>query len=180
MVPLPSRLLSVIDRFCIGSISVSGGMDETTREKTMKTSDEGVEFITDHEGMVLSVYDDVAGYPTIGVGHLIRDDDPDFSGGITRAEAIELLRKDLQHAESCVSGSVKVELAQNQFDALVSFVFNVGGGAFRESTLLKLLNAGKYDAVPEQLRRWNKAGGSVVQGLINRREAECRLWQGDI
>lgn len=146
----------------------------------MQTSPEGLEFITKHEGEVLSVYDDVAGYPTIGVGHLIRDDDPDFSGGITHAQAIELLRKDAGHAEDSVSGRVTVDLTQTQYDALVSFVFNIGGGAFRASTLLRLLNQGQYDDVPEQLRRWNKAGGKVVQGLINRREAECRLWQDGI
>ena len=143
----------------------------------MQTSEKGLEFITKHEGEVLSVYNDVAGYPTIGVGHLIRDDDPDFSGGITHAQAIELLRKDAGHAEDSVSSRVTVDLSQTQYDALVSFVFNIGGGAFRNSTLLRLLNQGQYDDVPAQLRRWNKAGGRVVQGLINRREAECRLWQ---
>jgi lysozyme len=143
----------------------------------MQTSDKGLEFITKHEGEVLSVYNDVAGYPTIGVGHLIRDDDPDFSDGITHAQAIDLLREDAGHAEECVSNRVTVALTQTQFDALVSFVFNIGGGAFRNSTLRRLLNQGRYEDVPEQLRRWNKAGGTVVQGLKNRREAECRLWQ---
>ena len=143
----------------------------------MQTSEKGLEFITKHEGEVLSVYDDVAGFPTIGVGHLIRDTDPDFSGGITHAQAIDLLREDAGHAEDSVSSRVTVDLSQTQYDALVSFVFNIGGGAFRNSTLLRLLNQGRYDDVPEQLRRWNKAGGRVVQGLINRREAECRLWQ---
>ena len=143
----------------------------------MQTSEKGLEFITKHEGEVLSVYDDVAGFPTIGVGHLIRDDDPDFSGGITHVQAIELLREDARHAEDSVSSRVTVDLTQTQYDALVSFVFNIGGGAFRNSTLRRLLNQGQYDDVPEQLRRWNKAGGRVVQGLKNRREAECRLWQ---
>ena len=143
----------------------------------MRTSDKGLDFITEHEGLRLEVYNDVAGYPTIGVGHLIRDDDPDFSGGITREQAIELLRDDARDAEDAVNRHVEVDLNQHQFDALVSFVFNVGGGAFRKSTLVRLLNQGQYDAVPDQLRRWNKAGGRVVQGLVNRREAECRLWQ---
>ena len=146
----------------------------------MKTSEKGLEFITKHEGEVLSVYDDVAGFPTIGVGHLIRDDDPDFSGGITHAQAIELLRKDAEQAEDSVSNRVTVDLTQTQYDALVSFVFNIGGGAFRNSTLVRLLNEGRYNDVPEQLRRWNKAGGKVVQGLINRREAECQLWKDGV
>jgi lysozyme len=67
-------------------------------------------------------------------------------------------------------------LNQNQFDALVSFAFNVGDGAFRSSTLLRLLNQGQYDQVPAQLRRWNMDNGHVVQGLINRRNKEIALW----
>jgi lysozyme len=79
--------------------------------KTIQTSEKGLEFITKHEGEVLTVYDDVAGYPTIGVGHLIRDDDPDFSSGITHAQAIDLLRNDAGHAEDCVSSRVIVDLS---------------------------------------------------------------------
>ena len=142
-----------------------------------KTSDAGLEFLTRHEGCRLEVYDDVAGYPTIGVGHLIRDDDPDFSGGITEKQAMDLLRRDVGHAEHCVNAYVTVPLTQSQFDTLVSFVFNVGGGAFKDSTLLKLLNQGLYDEVPAQLQRWNRAGGQVVQGLINRRASESAYWQ---
>jgi lysozyme len=145
----------------------------------MKMSDDGLEFLTRHEGCELRVYDDVAGYPTIGVGHLIRDDDPDFSNGITHDEAIELLRKDVGHAEHCVNSYVNVPLTQIQFDTLVSFVFNIGGGAFKDSTLLRLLNQEQYGEVPAQLQRWNRAGGQVVQGLINRRAAESGLWQGE-
>lgn len=143
----------------------------------MKTSDLGLAFITRREDCKLNVYDDVAGYPTIGVGHLIRDHDPDFSGGITRNQAKELLRKDVEHAEHCVDAYVTEPLTQSQFDTLVSFVFNIGGGAFKDSTLLSLLNQEQYANVPAQLQRWNKAGGEVVQGLINRRAAESALWQ---
>jgi lysozyme len=75
-----------------------------------------------------------------------------------------------------VNESVTVPLNQNQFDALVSFSFNVGDNAFRGSTLLKLLNQGQYDQVPAQLRRWVRDNGHVVQGLINRREKEIVLW----
>ena len=142
----------------------------------MRTSKAGLEFITQHEGCVLTVYDDVAGYPTIGVGHQIRDGE-DFSGGITREQAIELLSDDVKDAEDCVKAKVTVELSQEQFDALVSFVFNIGPTAFRKSTLLRLLNEGRPEEVPAQLKRWNKAGGSVIQGLINRREAESGLWE---
>ena len=71
---------------------------------------------------------------------------------------------------------MRVPLAQHQFDALVSFVFNVGGGAFRESTLLRELNAGDYDAVPRELNRWVKAGGRTLPGLVRRRGAEGVLF----
>ncbi len=143
----------------------------------MRMSKSGLDFIAQHEGCVLSVYRDVAGYPTIGVGHLIRDDDPDFSGGITKEAAIGLLKEDVEDAEDCVNAKVTVELTQAQFDTLTSFVFNIGAGAFRKSTLLRLLNEGKPEEVPAQLKRWNRAGGKVVQGLINRREAEAGLWE---
>jgi len=79
-----------------------------------------------------------------------------------------------------VNSGVKVALNQNQFDSLVSFTFNTGIQAFADSTLLKMLNQGNYDAVPDQLRRWVRAGGNVVQGLVNRRENEIKLWLGQI
>lgn len=71
---------------------------------------------------------------------------------------------------------MEVPLTQQQFDALVSFAFNVGNGAFCDSTLLKRLNAGQYDAVPAQLNRWVKAGGKTLEGLVTRRAAEGALF----
>jgi len=85
------------------------------------------------------------------------------------------LSQDLNWFENEINYRVK-NINQNQFDALVSFVFNIGGHAFRESTLLKKLNAGEYDQVPDQLRRWIYSGGKVVKGLINRREKEIERW----
>jgi len=79
-------------------------------------------------------------------------------------------------AAAAVNQHITVNLNQHQFDALVSFVFNVGAGAFQQSTLLQRLNAGRYDAVPGQLRLWNKGGGKVLPGLVTRREAEARLF----
>jgi lysozyme len=142
----------------------------------MITSNRGLEFVAEWEGERLQIYNDVAGYPTIGIGHLIIDGE-DFSGGITHDQAMRLLADDIRHTENSVNRYVDVSLVQHQFDALVSFTFNVGGGAFRRSTLLRRLNAGKPDDVPAQLRRWNRAGGKVVNGLINRRDAECKLWR---
>lgn len=130
------------------------------------------------EGLRLKAYQDQAGVWTIGFGHT----GPDVHEGleITEEQAEELLLEDLQEAQAAVGRYVKVELTDNQYGALVSFVFNVGGGAFRNSTLLKKLNAGDYAAVPGQLARWNKitVGGKKVtnEGLVNRRAAEAGLW----
>ena len=102
---------------------------------------------------------------------------------ITREEAEKRLRDDLQDAESEVKRSVHVPLTQGQYDALVSFVFNLGSGNFRSSTLLKKLNQGLYGEVPEQLCRWNKARVSgklqVVNGLTRRRSAEAAIFAID-
>jgi len=103
---------------------------------------------------------------------------------ITEAQAIERLRRDLAVAEQAVWNAVDVDLTDNQFGALVSFVFNVGVGAFRSSSLLRKLNAGDYAAVPGELAKWNKArvAGVLtpVAGLSNRRAAEAGLWaKGD-
>lgn len=95
---------------------------------------------------------------------------------ITEEEAEQLLKDDLDRFERVVQDKVTVPLTDNQFAALVSFAFNVGTGAFQRSTLLRKLNAGGYDAVPEQLARWVHAGGRRLQGLANRRAAEAGLW----
>lgn len=101
----------------------------------------------------------------------------------TRAEAEERLMLDLKEHESVVKQSVTVPLTQGQYDALVSFVYNLGGGNFRSSTLLKLLNQGKYDEVPEQFMRWNKArvDGKLtpLKGLTRRRAAEAAIFAAD-
>jgi lysozyme len=153
-------------------------------------SENGLELLKQWEGFELKVYKDSAGLPTIGVGHLITKSEQasgnitiagvpvKYAAGLTDQQVVDLLGQDVKPAEQAVNNGVKVTLEQNQFDALVSFTFNVGVGAFNGSTLLKVLNQSQYDQVPTQLRRWNKAGGKVVQGLVNRRENEIRLWNG--
>lgn len=133
------------------------------------------------EGKRLIAYQDVAGVWTIGYGSTrgVRQ-----GMRITDAEATDRLRTDLREAEAAVEGAVKVALNDNQFGALVSFVFNIGTGAFRGSSLLRKLNAGDYEAVPGELAKWNKArvDGKLrpVAGLSNRRAAEAGLWvRGD-
>lgn len=141
----------------------------------MKISDLGIELIKKHEGLRLDPYQDVAGYWTVGYGHLITDGD---MKSISPDEAEDYLRKDLEKAEKCVINGVKTPLSQAEFDALVSFVFNVGCQAFRNSTMLKLINRGEMDDAADQFLRWNRAGGMVVKGLTNRRIAEREHFLG--
>ena len=138
---------------------------------------ETLEHIKRWEGLRLDAYLDVGGVLTIGYGHT----GSDVSHGltITKAKAESLLRSDLKIAEDAVSALVKVGLSDNQYGALVSFVFNVGVGAFRKSTLLRKLNAGDYAAVPAELMRWNKVGTKAVEGLTNRSAGEVALWNKD-
>ena len=142
----------------------------------MKTSEEGVDFIKQWETLRLNAYDDGYGYLTIGYGHT----DPDVHRDLTIDEEVaeQLLEDDLHDAEVAVEDYVDVELQQHEFDALVSFVFNVGSGNFSNSTMLKLLNNGDRYAAALQFSRWNKSGGKVSNGLIRRRKAEQRLFEG--
>lgn len=144
----------------------------------MQISLNGLNQIKNHEGFRHNVYNDSAGYPTIGYGHKLTAAER-LAGlsYVTEQEAARLLAKDVASAEATVNAAVKVPLTQNQYDALVSFVYNVGGGAFRRSTMLRLLNAGDYSAAAGQFARWNKAGGRVVLGLTNRRLAEAELFR---
>lgn len=149
----------------------------------MTTSKNGLEFIKGVEGCELYTYRDKAGKLTIGVGHLLTREEligGKFDGGITEQEALDLLAKDVVIAEDAVNSAVRVDLNQHEFDALVSFTFNVGGGAFRKSTLLRKLNAGRYEDVPTELRKWVRAGGKRCHGLAVRREKEIALWKGDL
>jgi Phage-related lysozyme (muraminidase) len=158
----------------------------------MQMSSHGLELLEQWEGFKTTVYKDSAGLPTIGVGHLLTKSElssgkitingvpVSYENGLTEQQVTDLLAQDVKPAAAAVNGNVKVDLDQNQFDALVSFTFNVGVGAFTGSTLLKVLNQGQYDQVPTQLLRWTRAGGQVVQGLVNRRNNEIKLWNGQI
>jgi len=143
----------------------------------MQISANGLKKLMDWEGVVLHKYQDAAGLWTIGCGHLITKDE-NFTI-LTTVEAQDLLHKDLTRFENIINAAVKVPLNQNQFDALVIFTFNIGTGAFIQSTLLKKLNAGDYKSVPDQLMRWTKAGGKEYLGLVTRRKNEIALWNAD-
>lgn len=142
----------------------------------MKTSQAGKDLIISFEGIRLQAYKCPAGVWTIGVGSTV----PAVHAGevITKQQALARFDKDLTKFENAVDRLVKVPLTQNQFDALVSFTFNVGEGALAKSTLLKKLNAGDYDAVPAELMKWTKGGGKELPGLVRRRRAEAAMWRG--
>ncbi len=141
----------------------------------MKVSQEGLEFLTRWEGEVLHPYRDIVGVLTVGVGHVIRRGES-FGKTITHEQSQELLRQDVSIAEDAVNSSVTVDLTQNQFDSLVSFTFNVGTGALKNSTLLRLLNAGDVQGAADQFLVWCKAGGKTQQGLLNRRKSEREVF----
>ena len=141
----------------------------------MNTSAEGIALIKKFEGCELEAYQCSAGVWTIGYGHT-----KDVVEGmeITQEQAEQMLVDELHEYESYINKYVTVALSQNQFDALVSWVYNLGPANLKSSTMLKVLNDGKYEDVPYQMKRWNKAGGKVLDGLVRRREAEALLYQG--
>jgi GH24 family phage-related lysozyme (muramidase) len=141
----------------------------------MHFSDAGLELLKRSEGFRDRTYLDAAGFPTIGYGHRLLHPES-FPKGVTEAQATEILISDVRDAEQAVRRLVKVSLAQGQFDALVDFCFNLGQGKLAESTLLRELNAGRYEAAAEQLLRWDHAGAQENAGLKARRQAEMELW----
>ena len=140
----------------------------------MKISLEGLSLIKKFEGCKVEEYKCSAGVWTIGYGHTTGVKEGDVC---TQEEAEKLLRGDIFKFEEYVQDSVKVDLDQSQFDALVAWTFNLGPGNLRSSTMLKKLNNGEYESVPFEMRRWNKAGGKTLDGLIRRRQAESLLFE---
>jgi len=143
----------------------------------MKIGIKGLNLIKEFEGFREDAYKCPADVWTIGYGHT---NDVQEGDVVNLSGAEILLIEDLDWAEEVVNQFVEVELNQNEFDALVSFVFNVGSGNFQKSTLLKRLNNGGYYSVPTELKGWNKGGGKVLPGLVRRREAEGKLFIEEI
>jgi lysozyme len=141
----------------------------------MNISDSGIQLIKQFEGLELKAYHCGANVLTIGYGHTGAE--LTESTTITPEQAEDLLRKDIERFEEAVNRHVKVPLNQNQFDALVSWTYNLGETNLRNSTMLKELNAENYDAVPAEMQRWIKAGGKVVFGLVRRRAKEAQLFR---
>jgi lysozyme len=141
----------------------------------MNISAEGIALIKKFEGCKLEAYLDSVNVPTIAFG---RTKNVKIGDTCTKEQAEAWLEEEMEEYEGYINNMVKVNLEQNQFDALVAWVYNLGPTNLKDSTLLKVLNESKYDGVPAQIRRWNKAGGKVLDGLIRRREAESLLFQG--
>jgi lysozyme len=137
----------------------------------------GLALIKQFEGFSPTVYICPAGYPTIGYGHVVKLQERErFAGGITAEQAEFLLRQDVQTAEYAVLRLIAVPLKDGQFDALVSFTFNLGAGALQRSTLRRKANRGDHAAVPAEFRKWVWAGGRRLEGLIQRRGKESIVY----
>lgn len=141
-------------------------------------SKQGLELICRFEGFSPIIYICPAGYPTIGYGHLITEANREqFLDGVDEDEALELLRSDVGKAERAVLRLIAVPLTQGQFDALVSFTFNLGSGALQRSTLRRKINREEHADVPAELGKWVWADGSKLKGLVKRRKAEAILYR---
>jgi len=139
----------------------------------MRTSQAGLKAIEQREALRTRAYRDSAGVATIGYGHT---QGVKMGQTITQEQAEEFLRKDIASAEAAVNKSLKQDVTQNQFDALVSLAFNIGNGnnRFTKSTVIRKLNAGDVEGAAAAFRLWNRAGGRVIRGLVNRRESEIK------
>ncbi|MDD9331059.1 MAG: glycoside hydrolase family protein [Bartonella sp.] len=143
-----------------------------------KISKNCLNYLKKWEGLRLHAYRDASGIWTIGYGHTEKAGKPIVFEGmvITERKAETMLLTDLRQYEQAVEKAVYVDLSDEQFGALVSFCYNIGIAAFQNSTLLKKLNKGDYEAVPIELQKWTKAGGKRLNGLVHRRAAEAGLW----
>jgi len=148
----------------------------------MKTSAAGVHFVSCWEGMdrkgpggLYYPYKDAVSYSTIGVGHLILPGE-DFSAGITKERVLQILANDLTKREMWIDEKRLLDWTQNQFDAMVSAVFNLGTGLL-SSVMMRRLNLGDFEAFPTMITAYVHAGGRVLPGLVARRAAEAKLWQ---
>tara|TARA_R110002020_G_scaffold231412_1_gene442559 strand:+ start:842 stop:1285 length:444 start_codon:yes stop_codon:yes gene_type:complete len=140
----------------------------------MNISAEGMALIKKFEGCELEAYLDAVDIPTIAYG---RTKNVKLGDSCTQEQADAWVEEEMEEYEGYINDMVKVGLSQCQFDALCAWVYNLGPTNLKNSTLLRVLNEGKYDDVPSEIKRWNKAGGNVLMGLTRRREAEALLFQ---
>ena len=145
----------------------------------MQMSQEGINaLLKKFEGCKLKSYRCPANVCTIGYGHTSSAGAPTVTDGmtITQKQADDILRRDLVKYETEVFNMVRQPLTQNQYDVLVDFAYNAGVGNLKSSTMLKKINSGNLDAVPDELMKWTKGGGKVLPGLVRRRQAEAAWW----
>ncbi len=149
------------------------------QQKVKTVSTAGINLICSFEGLRLNAYDDGVGVWTIGFGTTIYPNGIRVKRGdtCTEAQAKAYMAHDLKKFELAVNSSVTMSINQNQFDALVSLAYNIGTNAFKNSTLVKKLNANDIRGAAAQFSVWNKAGGKVMQGLVNRRAVERKLFE---
>lgn len=138
----------------------------------MHISEKGIQFIIKEEGLRLKAYRCQAGVWTIGVGHTAGVKQGDT---ITQERAYELLKRDLKGFEDVLNENIQAQLKQHEFDSLMSFIFNVGAGAFKKSTLLKKLN--NKEDITEEFKKWKYGGGRVLPVLVARRKRELILFK---
>lgn len=146
----------------------------------MDMSANGLTRLVEREGMRRVAYKDIAGVWTICAGHTSAAGPPKVKAGMTKTleECRAILKADVKKFEDCVDQAIDVPMKQHEFDALVSLAYNIGCGAFRRSTVAREMNNGNRDKAGNAFRMWNKAGGRVVKGLINRRESERNQFLG--
>jgi lysozyme len=145
----------------------------------MRIAAHGLILIKQFEGFSAVPYVCPAGYLTIGYGHVMTKAERATLSRVSTQQADNFLITDVRIAERAVSQFITVALTQNQFDALVSFTFNLGAGCLQRSTLRRVLNRGDVEAVPVQLRRYVWAGGRKLPGLVRRRAAEAMLFNNE-
>ena len=140
----------------------------------MKISEDGLELIKKFEGCETTAYQDSVGVWTIGFGHT-KGVEEGQTCSIEDAES--MLADEMDEYEGYINNMVKVDLQQHEFDALVAWVYNLGPTNLGESTMLKVLNGGQFDRVPDEMNRWTRAGGEILEGLVRRRQAESLMFQ---
>lgn len=167
-----------------------GGSRDLKPAAGYQISESGIEFIKRYEGVRNTAYNDVAGLKTIGVGHLLTEEELrgnyvkigsqkiSADQSLTDQQVNDLLRQDLEPKMQTVRNTIKSNITQSQFDMLVSLCFNIGSGAFKNSTVVRVINEGNFDKVTAAFLMWVKAKGRVVQGLVNRRQAEAANFRG--
>jgi len=143
------------------------------KRKSLPLCVKNLDIIKISEHLELTAYYDIVNVLTIGYGstYNVKEDQH-----ITKDEAEDMLLRDVKIPVNCINSEVCVKLSQNEFDALVSLVYNIGIGNFRNSTLLKYLNLGEYKKASNEFPKWRKAGGKIIPGLELRREQEKRLF----